>query len=224
GLHRAAEVHRPPRELARPQRYVDALEELPEVELERPVDHDPESAALVVLRDEDHRAVEVRVRHAGHGDQEVVAQRRCQSGSHTRIVRSPGRGAKPPPCRPTPRPCYLRPALMRSSASGPGTSSAASSMLNGVSTVFRCSCRSLGSGSRYSSPVAISPRAWCSAMRARAAAGSLGSYSSSSLASRITEPSCSTTGRVVPAAWSISIRSRRGMNSILFTASLCSRT
>src|SRR5690606_210780 len=58
GLHRAAEIDGPARELARAKRNVDALEELPEVELERPVDHDSERAALVVLRDEDHRAVE----------------------------------------------------------------------------------------------------------------------------------------------------------------------
>ncbi len=53
-----------------------------------------------------------------------------------------------------------RPALIFASLAAPGQSSPSPSVLNATAAVSRCACRSGASGSTYSRPVTISPRAW----------------------------------------------------------------
>ncbi len=54
---------------------------------------------------------------------------------------------------------YRRPALIFASAEELGTKASSRSAFSGVAEVFRCWCRSRGSGSTYSNPVTISPAA-----------------------------------------------------------------
>ena len=62
--------------------------------------------------------------------------------------------------RTRPLPDQRRPALIFASVAAPGQSCLSPSVLNATGAVSRCACRSGASGSTYSNPVTISPRAW----------------------------------------------------------------
>ena len=79
GLHRAAEIHRLVGKVFAVERELDLLEKVLQLDVDRLVDHQSERALVGVLAQVDHRARERIVRHAGHGDQELVRQVDLQS-------------------------------------------------------------------------------------------------------------------------------------------------
>ena len=82
GLDRTAEEHRAGAERLGSERQLDALEQGAQGDLGGAVDDQAERAARVVLGDIDDRAGEVRVGHAGHGQQELMGEVGRQRGGH----------------------------------------------------------------------------------------------------------------------------------------------
>jgi hypothetical protein len=74
GLHRPAEEHRLLRQFVTVQRELDLLEQTLERDVGGTVDHQAQGSVLGVLAQVDHRAREVVVRHARHGDEELVRE------------------------------------------------------------------------------------------------------------------------------------------------------
>ena len=73
-LDRPAEHHRRFAQRLVAERHVDLLEQRRQRHLDRPVDDEAERALGVVLADVGQRMGEVRIRHAGHGDQEMMGE------------------------------------------------------------------------------------------------------------------------------------------------------
>jgi hypothetical protein len=80
GLHRAAEIDRRVGEVLAVEAQLDLLEQVPELDVDRLVDDQAERTLVVVLAQVDHGPGERVVRHARHGDQELVRQ--VDGGGH----------------------------------------------------------------------------------------------------------------------------------------------
>ena len=74
GLHRSAAQDGLPGEPEVLRAQPQLLEDVAEVHRQRTVDHNAERTFRSVLADERHGLGEIRIGHAGHGDQELIAQ------------------------------------------------------------------------------------------------------------------------------------------------------
>ena len=73
-LHRSAVMHARFPKIGIAQRNIDLFEECRQGHVDRLVDDDAERALVVVLANVDQGVGKVRIRHARHGDQEVMGQ------------------------------------------------------------------------------------------------------------------------------------------------------
>jgi hypothetical protein len=74
GLDRSSLQHRLAANRRRRRGHFQLFEDVGQFHLQRAVDDDAQRAVGVVLPDEGHGLGEVRVRHGGHGDQELVGE------------------------------------------------------------------------------------------------------------------------------------------------------
>ena len=76
GLHRSAQIHRMAGLLGVEQRQVDLVKQFTQRDLSRFIDHHSHRPVLGMFTQVDHRPGKVRVGHIGHGNQEMVSQRK----------------------------------------------------------------------------------------------------------------------------------------------------
>ena len=73
-LNSAAEVNRIVPARSNFKFQVNAVKQLPERQIGRPVDDEAKSTTIVVVAHIDHRALKVGIRHRWHGDEELMLQ------------------------------------------------------------------------------------------------------------------------------------------------------
>jgi hypothetical protein len=74
GLDGAAKENGPLCQVVALQREVDLLEQVAQVDVDRPVDDQPQRPLVVVFAHVDHRAGKIAVLHARHGNEKLVGQ------------------------------------------------------------------------------------------------------------------------------------------------------